>query len=343
MGPEILPHPRLLKFVKPQREWKWEIAIYLYLAGMGAGSFIIGVFLGWFGYGLNPSKTLSLFGFSMELSRAFLLWGPLLVAIGAPFLILDLGIKRRFLYACLNPKTSWVARGFLILSTFIVLGLLVFALNLLAPDWTRRRTGLLLVLEFVSVLFAFSTALYTGVLLKSVRYVPVWNTAFLPLLFLVSALSTGSMGIILSSMSYGLLFSGPEWVHSLIQKLIGVEQGFVFLEAVVLALYLYMRYQAKDQGETSVHLLLRGNLRLLFWGGIVGIGFIFPIVLEYLYSHTPGYPAILFVTGMSLLVGGFFLRLGVLAAGVKEQLPMHKYIEIKYQLGAVKKSASPER
>jgi hypothetical protein len=46
---------------------------------------------------------------------------------------------------------------------------------------------------------------------------------------------------------------------------------------------------------------------------------------------------------MSLLAGGFFLRLGVLAAGVKEQLPMHKYIEIKYQLGAVKKSASPDR
>ena len=48
-----------------------------------------------------------------------------MVAIGAPFLILDLGIKRRFMYACLNPRTSWVARGFIILSIFIVIGLVL--------------------------------------------------------------------------------------------------------------------------------------------------------------------------------------------------------------------------
>ena len=192
------------KFIKPQRVWRWEIAIYLYMAGMGAGSFIIGMLISWF---INPSVPITLFGFSFDLAKPALLWGPIFVAVGAPFLILDLGIKKRFLYACLNPKTSWVARGFLILSTFIVLGLTVLGASLLYPQMLIDRSAPWVVLEAVSVVFAFATAIYTGVLLKSVRYVPIWNTPLLPALFLASALSTGSMGIILAMMGSGLLFS----------------------------------------------------------------------------------------------------------------------------------------
>src|SRR5512137_1676669 len=118
--------PKMQKFVKPQRVWRWEIAIYLYLAGMGAGSYIIGMIINWFA---DPKAPITLFGFHVDIAKPALLWGPLFVALGAPFLILDLGIKRRFLYACLNPKTSWVARGFLILSTFIVLGLFAFGVS----------------------------------------------------------------------------------------------------------------------------------------------------------------------------------------------------------------------
>jgi hypothetical protein len=43
------------------------------------------------------------------------------------------------------------------------------------------------------------------------------------------------------------------------------------------------------------------------------------------------------MTGIFLLCGGFFLRLGVLASGVKEQLPMQKLVELKANLRAFKK------
>jgi polysulfide reductase chain C len=327
---------KMLKFVKPQREWKWEIAIYLYLAGMGAGAFIIGMFLQWLGLSLGPRTAFTLSGYPVDLSRAAFLWGPILVAIGAPFLILDLGIKRRFLYACLNPRTSWVARGFLILSTFIVLGLALFGRSLLPAAWLGGRTGGWVLLEIISVIFAFATAIYTGVLLKSVKYVPIWNTPLLPGLFLVSALSTGSMLTILSALGYGLLFVQGEAL-GLIHQVIGAEQILILVEAAVLATYLLTKYRIKDQGETSVRLLLSGELKLLFWGGIVFIGFIFPVLLEYLYSHFPRNPLLLIATGLFLLAGGFFLRLGVLASGVKEQLPMHKYVEMKVQLSASNK------
>ncbi len=317
------------KSARPQRLWKWEIAIYLYLAGMGAGSYIIGMTAQWTAH---PKLPFMLFGFDLDLARLALLWGPILVAVGAPFLILDLGIKRRFLYACLNPKTSWVARGFLILSSFIVLGLAVFGIPILFPRFPAQIPTLWSILEIFTLLLAFATAIYTGILLKSVKYVPVWNTPFLPTVFLASALSTGSMAIILSTMGSGLLFSDAGVFVSLSHRIIPVERVFILIEAFILAFYLYSRYRLKDQGEISVRLLVSGKLRSLFWGGIVFIGFIFPFTLEYIYSCCPDYPALLFTTGLFLLCGGFFLRLGVLASGVKEQIPMHKIIEIKANL-----------
>jgi formate-dependent nitrite reductase membrane component NrfD len=137
---------------------------------------------------------------------------------------------------------------------------------------------------------------------------------------------------ILSALGYGLLLTGGEPL-ALIHKLIGAEQVLILIEAVVLAAYLLTKYRVRDQGETSVRLLLSGELKFLFWGGIALIGFIFPVLLEYLYSHFPRNPGWLIATGAFLLAGGFFLRLGVLASGVKEQLPMHKYVEMKVQLG----------
>lgn len=326
---------KTMKPASPQRMWRWEIAIYLYLAGMGAGSYVIGTIVNWL---FNPMLPVTISGLRLDLAKPALLWGPLFVAAGAPFLILDLGIKRRFLYACLNPRTSWVARGFLILSTFIVLGLIVFGFSFLCPQWFIDRSFPWLLLEIVSVVFALATALYTGVLLKSVKYVPVWNTALLPVLFLASALSTGSMGVILALMGSGLLFSGAETLMALAhQNIVPAERVLIVIESLILAVYLYSRYRVKDRGEASVRLLLSGKLKPLFWGGIVLTGFIFPFLLEYAYSCCPDYPELLYTTGIFLLCGGFFLRLGVLASGMKEQPPMQTLVEIKANLRPFRK------
>lgn len=315
---------RMLKHVRSQHEWRWEIAVYLYLAGMGAGSFVIGSMIVWFGSHLLTPKTWDFWNHSIHLSRAAVLWGPLLVAVGAPFLVLDLGKKLKFYTACLNPRTSWLARGFLILSAFIVVGLVILGINALTG---AVRTPLWTVLEVIGVIFAFATAIYTGVLLKSIKYVPIWNTPLLPLLFLTSALSTGSMSILLSVMGFEVV----AFNDLLIETLASTEQIFMLIEAFVLALYLYSGYRQKDQGETSVRLLLSGRLKSLFWVGIVAIGFVFPVVLEFIYTQLRQ-PGILIVAGLFLLCGGFFLRLGVIASGVRERLPMHKLIEMKVNL-----------
>jgi formate-dependent nitrite reductase membrane component NrfD len=323
-------HPiRGRKTLKPQQEWKSIIAVYLYLAGMGAGSFIIGTLIRWMGAESNPlfHPTLLLFGYSLNLINVPILWGSIMVAIGAPFLILDLGIKWRFLYACLNPRTSWVARGFIILSAFIVVGLILFAKSLLPFQWLRPESNLWLIPEFLAFVFAFATAIYTGILLKATKSVPLWNTPLLPLLFLVSALSTGSMAILLSTLGTGFF----QHDALAVKVLMGAEQVLVILEGVLLYLFLSRSYRASEQGKDSVHLLLFGEMKMIFWGGVVLLGFIFPIILEGIASFFPGNGALIFIAGLLLLCGGFFLRLGVLYAGIKDQIPMQRLMEFQYE------------
>ncbi|MBM4347911.1 MAG: hypothetical protein FJ107_07235, partial [Deltaproteobacteria bacterium] len=271
METEFVLPTNLRKPFKPQQEWKAIIAIYLYLAGMGAGSFIIGTLIQWTGAAFNPLSTpfIELLGIRFDLTRIPILWGPVMVAIGAPFLILDLGIKWRFMYACLNPRTSWVARGFIILSVFIVFGLALFAKSLLPFKWFHPQSTLWLTPEVIAFVFAFATALYTGILLKATKSVPLWNTHLLPLLFLVSALSTGSMSIILSTLGTGLLSYNSGAMKAL---MIG-EQILVVIEGILLYFFLIQRYKASEQGKDSVRLLVTGKLRYIFWQGIIVLGF----------------------------------------------------------------------
>jgi polysulfide reductase chain C len=332
-------HPvRNTRYLRPQKEWKEIIAIYLYLAGMGAGSYIIGTLIQWLGVKLNPPfiASITLFGYSLNLSKAWISWGPILVAIGAPFLILDLGIKQRFMYACLNPRTSWVARGFLILSVFIVVGLILFAKSVLPFEWLRPESSLWRIAEAVAFVFAFATAIYTGILLKATKSIPLWNTYLLPLLFLASALSTGSMSIILTTLGSGVLSHDA----GALRNLVHAEQVFVIIEGIILYLFLSSRYKISQQGKDSVRVLLFGEMKLVFWGGIVLLGFLFPVILETIASLFHGNVALIFVAGILLLCGGFFLRLGILHSGIKEQIPMHRLMEIFYDMRANRPEAS---
>ncbi len=79
---------------------------------------------------------------------------------------------------------------------------------------------------------------------------------------------------------------------------------------------------------------------MIFWGGVVLLGFIFPVVLETIASFFPGNFVAIFASGIFLLCGGFFLRLGILHAGIKDQIPMHRLMEIQYNMMAGRTKAT---
>gem|GEM_PF-105842 len=317
---------RQARHLKPQKYWGWIIAIYLYLAGMGAGSFIIGTLIDW---SIGPSRfiRIPILNLPFDFSKATLLWGPILVAIGAPFLILDLGIKKRFLYACLNPRTSWVARGFIILSAFMIFGLIFLAKSSFPFKWLYGESVLWHILEIIALAFAFATALYTGVLLKATKSIPLWNTYGLPLLFLVSALSTGLMAIILSMLGSGLLTYDSVMMKILI---IG-EEGLLVLEGIVLHLFLSIKLKATKHAGGSTRIIWLSE-RLTLFGGVILLSLLFPGLLRNITSLFRGEVVFMVLAGTLLLSGGFFLRLGVLRAGIRDQIPMKRWIEFQYGL-----------
>ncbi|MFC2070563.1 NrfD/PsrC family molybdoenzyme membrane anchor subunit [Chloroflexota bacterium] len=315
------------RYLKPQNEWGWQVAIYLYLAGIGSGSFAIGILMEWLGY-------------SQYSLRPMILWGPILVAIGALFLVLKLGVKRRFLNTILNPRSSWLSRGFYILSMCIIVGVVILGISILprlgisVSNWSSP----LLVLDIIGFILALATAIYTGILIQSVKYVALWNTSLLPALFTVSALSTGTMAVILSTLGYSILTPAEGYPYQLMNALTITEQILIIIEAFVFALYLFSRYKAEEYGKDSVRLLLSGNLKFVFWIGIIVLGFFFPVILEGIYSRFHEQHFLLFLAGSSLLIGGFFLRYGIVYAGIKEQHPLQRLMEYQYNLRALKET-----
>lgn len=306
----------------PQREWGLIIAAYLYLGGLGAGSFLLAVVLDWAGLRL-PALTAAWSGSGVDWAAIWTLWGPLVVAAGAALLVVHLGRNwPLFFTACLNPKGSWLARGFLILAAFIVVGVACQALAVLTPAWVAEGGLVWRVLQAVATTLAFATAAYTGLLLRSMKYIPAWRTLLLPLLFVVSALSCGAMGLLLTVMVHGLLAGVADLNEATLHVLGDMELVLLPVEALVLAAYVAVLRRGRPEAVLSADRLLRGEQRVSFWVFVVMVGLLLPLGLEIAYAFLPGAPALPALGAVGVLTGGFVLRELVLAVGIKEEAPL---------------------
>ena len=331
MGSTSMLRPDLLARISPQARttepqvaWELLIAGYLYLGGLGAGAFVVSVVTGWFGLGLAPALVSPIGGWTWDWSGLLVLWGPFLTAFGALLLIFHLGRNWLRAYtACFNPRTSWMARGFIILAAFIVLGAMVAAISVFAPSWPGRIAPLWRCLEALAVLFALGTAIYTGILLQSMSFIPAWNSPFLPYLFLASALSTGVMGVAIGALVYRFIVAEPASAQGLARTLEYAEPALIAIEASLLTLYVRHLRRGKPEGLLSSQMLLSGRWRFGFWGGIVGLALAAPFVLDAVNLGLRS-DVLTLLAAVSVLTGGFLLRCGILAIGIKESPPLYK-------------------
>ncbi len=285
--------------------WGPLIAWYLFLAGMGAGAYVVA-------YGasrLGPKYS--------PLVKPGVWLGAPLVAIGSLLLLLDLGNPLRFYMGFFRPETSMISVGILIITVFIVLGAIHLA-TLLFKQIKLSATALAW-LSGIAALFALATAIYTGLLLGVVKAVPFWNTPLLPLLFLVSALSTGA-GAVMVVLALQRLIAPPakeaageamESAHLLSR----VDIPLVVLELLVLFFLLFITGGGQSVTATSAQYLVSGGFALAFWVGLVLVGLIVPIVLEVMALRRGQGLNLGALAGVCLLIGGIVLRYAVLSAG----------------------------
>lgn len=299
----------MLPNLKAQSKWGWLVAAYLFLAGLGGGAYVTGVVADFLG---EDWVTLSKIGVSL---------GFPCVLVGCLFLILDLGSPAHFWRAAMRPNTSWIARGTIIITIFMILnaihiGLWLWPFNTLAEAEAGRHT-----LGVIGCVFAFGTMIYTGILLGASRPIAFWCTAMLPLLFLVSALSTGMMAVILLASLGGAAQTSA--VHSLAKA----DLVVIVLEFFVLGFFLHGTHRVPES-RASARLVLIGEVAPLFWWGVMVLGLTAPLVLDLLGVFAlqgGGATTAGVLASICGIIGGLCLRQVVLAGGIHAPLKAGRF------------------
>jgi hypothetical protein len=150
-----------------QKEWRWLIAVYLFLAGVGGGAYLAGVIADLAG---GPDW--------MLISKIGVFLGVPCVLIGTLFLLADLGTPSNAWRVWMKPKTSWIARGTIIIVFFMIFAAIhtawwiwPFPGPLAANESARHLIGVL------GAIFAFLTVIYTGLLLGYSQPIALWRTS----------------------------------------------------------------------------------------------------------------------------------------------------------------------
>lgn len=312
-----------------EHHWGWLIAIYLFLGGMGAGSFVVASIFELSGirykYEFCPT---SLAGAGV--------CGPLIL-IGTVLLVLDLGAGLRepwripLMFMNFSSVMTW---GIWILSLFLPICFVYFALELMHVQpgilaWVRNKQNRLprrlrLVPETlpyrrikrlvcsVGIVFAVGTALYTGILLAVVQAVPFWNSPVLPVLFLVSAISTG-MGL---TFDLAATMAVPD-LHERYGKMPIVHMSLIGLEVALIALLMVLALGRGGEAAESAKLILVGSQSVIFWVMVIGLGMVYPFTVHaYAYSrHKHGFVSSI-LAGAGIVVAGLFVRYLVVAVAI---------------------------
>jgi len=274
-----------------QIEWRWLIAAYLFLAGVGGGAYLAGVIADFAG-GADW----------MTVSKIGVFLGVPCVLIGTLFLLADLGKPINAWRVWMKPGTSWIARGTIIIVLFMIFAAIQTAFWIWPfPGAIENARGVIAVL---GAIFGFLTVIYTGLLLGYSQPIALWRTALLPVLFFVSAVSTGIMAIVMIGQFLGV-------AENQLALLANIDALILILEMFVLIVYLYNAYRTIES-RFSAKRILTGPVASAFWLGVVACGLVVPFFLELLGGH--GTVAIF--AALLGLFGGLCLRYTVLAGGI---------------------------
>jgi protein NrfD len=326
--------------------WSWEIPLYLFVGGIVAGMMVIG--------GLAMLRLAK----GEDTRRYFSMQTPLLafvlMNIGMLALLLDLThrlyVWRIYLTFQLTSPMAW---GSWVL--IIVYGVLLASALIRLPDawpWLGRTAPVLQkasdaligrpqwirMLGWANVGLGIALGIYTGILLNTMVARPLWNSAILGPLFLVSGLSAGvaamhitatllqgraaSQGLVGGAVSAMLQPLGPQHPEKpTAHALVRYDQMFLVAELVFIGLLLANLHTSSASHAVAASLITTGPYALAFWGGVVIVGVLLPLAwqaleLTHKVRHTVA-PAVL------VLAGGFTLRWIMVNAGqVSEIVPV---------------------
>ncbi|MCL1038940.1 cytochrome c nitrite reductase subunit NrfD [Shewanella corallii] len=298
--------------------WHWPIAIYLFLAGMSAGAIFFAILLRYFCLGQDAWKS--------NFVRAACLIAPLAIWAGLGILVIDLTKPFDFwkILVFYNPL-SVMSLGVMVLMVFQVFMFAWLALLFARPLTRLTASRMPFIGKFLAwlkpheasitgltMILSLSLGAYTGFLLSALPGYPLLNNPVLPVLFLMSGLSSGAAGALL----LGVLMKGRpdskevKFIHKIEIPLILIELLviFTFFAGLVLS--------GGAKLEAAGNALGQGFWGWIFWGGIIGLGLSLPLAMNLFMTASAQrrFSYVAFTASMSLL-GVLLLRNFILYTG----------------------------
>ena len=294
--------------------WPWPIAVYLFFAGISGGALSVALFIRFY-----KKQTVN-----TPFLKASALVSFVTIALGMLCLVLDLTnplfFWRILVYYNLN---SVMSVGVIALSAYIPLVALIalFALEdeikqipLLHPllSIIDKLRGVRRPSEILVLVLALSVCAYTGFLISALIRFPIINTSVLPALFVASGLSAGAAAA--KMLAVGMF---KEDLHSQDMKILhGAEWPIMLAEALFLFMIIMSLMTGNAGAQSAFEAFHSGTWSMVFWLGVVGLGFGGPLLLNFAtgkqFSHSA---KAFYLSGLCAVSGMMCLRMFILYAG----------------------------
>lgn len=294
-----------LTYQKDIAHWTWTIAAFLWFVGIAGMGSVAYLFTRNKALGLTilPAMVIGLLFVVSHLTR----WWNLPIALFTAVTEFTFNFQ------------SWMFWGFLILSVHLAFAVVVAAANL---DFLKRSAigGILEGLEgnrlFLTIFafMGFIATAYSGFLISAAAGIPLWNTALIPVLWVISG---GVATVALLELYHVFGWTDERVAHSGLRIGLGLD----VMKLLAILAFLYIAATVSTIGaQYGAQLMISGDLAMMTWVGVIGIGIIVPIVLglySLLFSERK---PVLALSAVAALVGVLMLRATILMAGVWEPL-----------------------
>jgi protein NrfD len=283
--------------------WGCEIPVYLFLGGLVAGMMVLS------GWALLSGRGRRAGGAGSALPGL----GLVLLSLGMLALFLDLEHKtyvwRLYTTFMVRSPMSWGAWILVLVYPALLADFLlpphplarIPALAALS-ERLRAAPGVQRAVGAVNLGLGVMLGIYTGILLSAMGARPLWNSAVLGPLFLASGLSSAAALVHLITRD-----------HEESERLARADNVFLGVELALVALLFIGLGSSTRVHIAAAGLFFGGPFTAVFWVGVVGLGILFPLLVQSLtllhrVRHTPVAPVL-------VLSGGLLLRLVIVYAG----------------------------
>lgn len=239
-----VPHPR---------PWGEKIAAYLWTKSIGGGVLMVAALLLMLGHG--------------EGSFLLNIWSPLLALVftglTTGLLIFDLKRPERFYYLLIKPNLrSWLVLGGYILMAYAAVSLIWLVFGATGGSIPGP-------IQLLAALLGVASAGYSAFLFAQAKGRDLWQSPLFLWHLIAQAFIAGAAALIL----FGPVFGGAGTM-----QVAGVVLTISLVTSLLLMLGEFSLTPVSEDVRRATELLTRGPLREKFWGLVVAIGIVLPVI-----------------------------------------------------------------